>query len=306
MNVRWMAMIVLLANLSASVCLAEWTAIVEPDRVHIQLDEQSVADYVFRDPKILRPYLAHVRTAHGVQVTRHHPPQANDADDHADMHPGIWLGLGDVNGVDFWRNRGSIAHRRFLEEPADGPRELRFSNESELLGPDQMVLGTLVNRLIFQQHEEDWLVIWDATFSAGESPLIFGDQEEMGFGARLATPLIERNGGRIMNSAGQVTASATWGQAADWVDYSGSASGHPVGITLMASPRNFRTSWWHNRDYGLMVANPFGRAAMKQGERSEVVVKPGESLRLVFAACIHEGANYRAQNAFDTLVRNAN
>ncbi len=306
MNARCMAMFVWLVHLSASVSLAEWTAIVEPDRVRIQLDEQAVANYVFRDPKILRPYLAHVRTAHGLQVTRNHPPQALDADDHADMHPGIWLGLGDVNGVDFWRNRGTIAHRRFLEEPAGGRREMRFSTESELQGPDERILGRLANRLTFHQHEEDWLVIWDATFTAGESPLIFGDQEEMGFGARLATPLIERNGGKITNGAGQETASATWGQPAEWVDYAGSASGHRVGITLMASPKNFRTSWWHNRDYGLMVANPFGRAAMKQGERSEVVVKPGESLRVVFAACIHEGVNYRAQKSFDALVRNSN
>jgi len=57
----------------------------------------------------------------------------------------------------------------------------------------------------------------------------------------------------------------------------------------MADPANFRPSWWHNRDYGLMVANPFGREAMKQGAKSAVTVKRGESLRLRFGAVIHQG-----------------
>jgi len=60
----------------------------------------------------------------------------------------------------------------------------------------------------------------------------------------------------------------------------------------VASPENFRESWWHNRDYGLMVANPFGRAAMKQGEKSAITVRRGESLRLRFAAIIHDGVEW--------------
>ena len=71
----------------------------------------------------------------------------------------------------------------------------------------------------------------------------------------------------------------------------------PAGITLMASPKNFRQSWWHNRDYGLMVANPFGRAALTQGERSTVTVKRGEDFRLVFGAALHNGDKAAAAKA---------
>ena len=52
--------------------------------------------------------------------------------------------------------------------------------------------------------------------------------------------------------------------------------GKPIGITLLTDPKSFRPSWWHNRDYGVFVANPFGRAAMKQGDKSAVTVKRGE------------------------------
>jgi hypothetical protein len=50
----------------------------------------------------------------------------------------------------------------------------------------------------------------------------------------------------------------------------------------MPEPANFRPCWFHARDYGLLVANPFGRKAFTRGEASRVVVKPGEEFRLRF------------------------
>jgi hypothetical protein len=85
------------------------------------------------------------------------------------------------------------------------------------------------------------------------------------------------------------TAKNTWGQPAEWCDYSGTVDGQRVGILLMTDPANFRPSWWHNRDYGLMVANPFGQEAMKQGAKSSVTVQRGEPFRLRFGAAIHQG-----------------
>jgi hypothetical protein len=50
----------------------------------------------------------------------------------------------------------------------------------------------------------------------------------------------------------------------------------------MPHPDNFRRSWMHVRDYGLVVANPFGQRAFTKGEASRIEVKPGEKLRLRF------------------------
>ena len=47
---------------------------------------------------------------------------------------------------------------------------------------------------------------------------------------------------------------------------------------------------WHARDYGLLVANPFGRAAFGAGLSSKVVVSPANSLRLRFGLLIHSSA----------------
>ncbi|MFM7919965.1 MAG: DUF6807 family protein, partial [Planctomycetaceae bacterium] len=142
------------------------------------------------------------------------------------------------------------------------------------------------------------MIVWSVQFSSETHELVFGDQEEMGFGARVATSLTEKSGGRIVSSTGRSSAAATWGQPADWCDYSGRAGELRPGVTLLAAPANFRGSWWHNRDYGVFVANPFGREAMKQGDRSEVRVARGQLFRAEFAAVLHDAAEYSPEAAW--------
>jgi hypothetical protein len=156
----------------------------------------------------------------------------------------------------------------------------------------------LTNRFTLAARTNAWLLVWDATFRSEDGEFTFGDQEEMGFGARVATAITEKNGGVITSSTGLRTAKNTWGQAAEWCDYSGTVDGKPIGITLLSDPKNLRPSWWHNRDYGVFVANPFGRAAMKQGEKSAVTVTPGGNFRLRFGALIHAGTEFNPATAY--------
>ena len=55
----------------------------------------------------------------------------------------------------------------------------------------------------------------------------------------------------------------------------------------MCHPGNFRESWMHARDYGLLAANPFGRQAMQKGGASKTLVEPGETFRLRYGVWIH-------------------
>lgn len=261
----------------------------QKDRLRISLDGKRIVDFVFRDDKILRPYFANARLADGRQVTRNHPPvKGVDALDHDNMHPGIWLGFGDISSHDFWRNKAAMEHVRFVSEPQIADGRLTFSNECRLKTGSDQSLGSLTNAFTLMRRPSGWLLVWDAKFHADQGPLVFGDQEEMGFGARVATPFTETNGGLIRSSSGKQTAKATWGQPAKWCDFSGSGP-QAGGIMLMAGEKNFRESWWHNRDYGVFVANPFGREAMKQGAKSSVEIAEGQSLQLRFGALIHDG-----------------
>lgn len=261
------------------------------DRLTLTWGGQPLAEYVFRDPRILRPHFANLHAPGGLRVTRNHPPVAGvDAVDHDTMHPGLWLAFGDLNGQDFWRNRARIEHVRFPEAPhVDGGR-LAFTAENRLLADDGVTLGTQVSRILLDALPHGFLLTWQADFQPVAGPLVFGDQEEMGLGVRVATPITEKNGGTILASTGATSAKATWGQSFEWCDASGVQEGRRLGVMLMPDPENFRPSWFHNRDYGLMVANPFGRNAMRQGETSRVVVPPGERLRLRFGAYLHATA----------------
>ena len=107
----------------------------------------------------------------------------------------------------------------------------------------------------------------------------------MGLGVRVATDLTVTHGGVITSSDGRKNEKQVWGRQADWCDYSGKG----VGVMVMPDPQNFRRSWFHARDYGLLVANPFGRQAFTKGEPSRVVVKKGETLTLRFGVLVHDG-----------------
>ncbi len=261
-----------------------------PDRLIITHGTNPVAHFVFADTNILRPYFAHVHTPDGIQVTRNHPPIAGvDPVDHPTMHPGIWLAFGNISGQDFWRNKATIRHERFIGQPEITNGLLNFSTESTLIGTNGQPLAKLNQSFFMISAIKDYYSLgWAATFTPLTDNFTFGDQEEMGFGIRVATPLSEKNGGTVHNSDGLIGAKTAWGKTAAWCDYSGTLSNRLVGITVIPSAKNFRPSWFHSRDYGLIVANPFGQKAFtKTGEPSSVPVKKGESVTLRFAALIH-------------------
>jgi hypothetical protein len=288
------------------------------DHLTISLGGSPIARFVFRDPKIRRPHFENLKLPGGPQVTRNQPPiEGKDPTDHDTMHPGLWLAFGDISGSDFWRNKGAIEHLRFTSEPTLTDGRLVFATECYLIANDGQSLGKMLNEFTLVATRRypagtkevnptpysGWFVTWEATLIAGDSAIVIGDQEEMGFAARVATGINEKNGGRILSSEAIQSAKKTWGQSADWCDYSGASDGKEFGIMLMASGSNFRKCWWHNRDYGVFVANPFGREAMKQGERSAITIEPGQSMKLRFGAFLHEGKDLDFANIFEQFEK---
>ncbi len=291
MTIRLSASLVMLAS------LAGWTdrnygesiVSLEPshDRVVVRVDDQPVAEYVLVDRDISRPYFAHVKTPHGIQVTRNHPPiEGQDRTDHETMHPGIWLAFGDLNGEDCWRNRARVEHQRFIRDPTGGPGKGSFVEEKVYRDRDGKAICTEHFHCTFHVRPSGYLIEWDSTFSS-DRDFYFGDQEEMGLGIRVATPIMGIRAGRLLDSAGRVGEEQVWGNSARWCDYAGTLAGKHAGITLLAHPDNFRPSWLHARDYGFVAMNAFGREAMRKGNRSKVVVKAGEKFRLRYGVLLH-------------------
>ena len=278
--------------LSAGAALAQQgnvTFAVESGRVQVSIGSQVIATYVYQDKKTLRPFFEHLKTPSGIPITRNRPPVAGkDPVDHADMHPGLWLAFGDVSGHDFWRNKGpTVVHERFGAEPAGGRDRGSFAvvNRYEV---DDKVLCRETATYTLIPRPRGYLILWSSTFRAEEDGQWLGSQEEMGLGVRVATPITVKSGnGRIQNHAGAVNEKGTWGKAADWCDYSGVVDRKRVGVTLMSDPTigPDRKPWFHSRDYGVIVANPFGPRA---GAPDKLPLPVDKALRMRFAVFVHE------------------
>lgn len=261
----------------------------KPGELTITVGGTPFAVYVYEDPKISRPYFAHVKSSCGVQVTRNYPPQEGDPKDHATFHPGIWLSFGDINGNDYWRLKAKVEHEMFVAQPKGGAGTGSFTVRNYYLSADgkDRILAELVKYTISVRPSGTLLMI-NSTFSSESTDLAFGDQEEMGLGVRVNTKFTVQYGkGHITNAEGMKEEEGTWGNSSKWVDYSGIVDDKMVGVTIMPDPGNFRPSWFHTRDYGLMAANAFGREAMKKGEKSSTVVKKGEKFELGYGVLIY-------------------
>ncbi len=278
----------------------------ESGRLIVTVSSAPMATYVFQDEKIPRPYFAQVKGPSGIQVTRNHPPIAgHDLMDHDTMHPGIWLAFGDLNGADVWRNKARVVHEAFVGEPKGGAGRGTFAVRNRYeQAPDAVVCRELC-RLTILVRPQGYLLLWDSTFTS-DREFYFGDQEEMGLGLRVTTPISVQTGGTMLDSHGRRNEREIWGNSADWCDYSGTVNGQHVGMTVFCHPQNFRPCWLHARDYGFVAANPFGRQAFGKGAPSKVMVAPSEAFRLRYGVLIHtqtpsDGPDLKA--AYDDYVQ---
>ncbi len=255
--------------------------------LEISIGGKTIAEYIFNDDQIRRPYFRHLRTLSGLQVTRNHPPvKGQDLDDHDTMHPGLWLAFGDLDGADFWRNKGQVRHVGFIKPPEGNPGCGSFTvrNSYEANGK---ILCVEECQITITVRPLGYFLDWSSSFRSEQGDFTFGDQEEMGLGVRVATPLTVVKGGAITDSEGRKNEAQVWGKQADWCEYVGVLDGQNVGVVLIPHPRNFRRSWFHARDYGLLVANPFGQNAFTKGENSRITVKTGEKFALRFGVLVY-------------------
>jgi hypothetical protein len=267
--IRYLSIFVI-AALSTAPLIAQpmVTLTAHEGELDIAIDGRSVAEYVWQDDALPRPYFRQLTTPDGIQVSRNYPtdPVADKGnDDHATFHPGAWLAFGDAAGADFWRNKAVVRHLTFLAPPKTGKGSGSFTviNAYDTIGENPKTLFTETCAYTITATKDGYVIIAESEFKPEDADFAFGDQEEMGFGVRLATPLsVKHGGGLIRNSAGGEQEAGTWSKSANWCAGYGKIGERWAGVSVIASPDNFRDAWFHSRDYGLIVANPFGKKAM--------------------------------------------
>lgn len=278
--------------------------VVAEGRLSIAIGDKPFGGYVWFDSQVTRPFFVHLHTPEGMQLTRTFPPPAEyELTDHATFHPGMWLAFGDLSGRDFWRNQVPVQPQGLIEDPQGGPGRGTFAVKNRYAEGDE-VLAEEVCRIDIRAIPAGTLLIWDSTFTAGPKGCSFGDQEEMGLGLRLSRVFSVQRGGTILNSEGRRDEAGAWGRQADWCAYYGQLNQSLQGVLLVPDPQNFRRSWFHVRDYGLLAANPFGEKSFgASAEPSKVELSPGQELRLRFGVLFFSGAEPTWESVAGEVVK---
>lgn len=268
------------------------------DHIDITIDGKPFATFHYGDaaPK---PYLAPLRTASGIIVTRGFPMEKLEGEtrDHP-HHRGLWFTHGDVNRIDFWANepggkgrKGKVKLEKILSVKG-GKKE--GSIRASFLWVDDAGEPLLreLRTMTFYSDPALRVLDFDATLTAVKKA-VFGDTKEGFFAIRLRDAMRERGGtGRMISAEGKSGMREVWGKASPWVDYSGTLDNEKVGVAILDHPRSFRhPTHWHARDYGLFAANAFGlhdfyNDKTKDGSHT---LEPGQSIRFLYRVIIHPG-----------------
>ena len=178
-----------------------------------------------------------------------------------DHHNSVWISHANVDGVDFWANRGPnvghIAHER-VEQYEDGPHAAWMLCVNAWKGSQGKTLLREYRRIEVQPTAADgWLMLIDLQFETPSAKSVTLGQTPFGMiGVRMAKTIgVNDGGGRILNSAADRDERAVF-RKPRWVDYSGPVTAeHSGGITLMDHPSNVSfPSPFHVRNDGWMGA----------------------------------------------------
>ena len=276
-------------------------------RIEVVIDGKPFTTY-YVGPETAKPYLMPLRTASGQIVTRGFPvgndvsgqPRGRAFEPH--QRP-LYFGHGDIDGLDFWqepvfdqyyRDHGHQAYGHMvLKSPAEVSTKetpgvlARFT----LQDPSNRVIGEETQSFQFQGDAHTRIIDCVFTLYATAGPLDIGDTKEGTFGIRLA-PELSAPLDHMVNSNGAEGEKAIWGKPADWVDYSGTVGGGPVGVAVFDHPKSFRhPTTWHARAYGLLAANPFGLREFTRDENKDGAwtIPEGKSVTFRYRVLIHDG-----------------
>ncbi|HWB84109.1 MAG TPA: PmoA family protein [Bryobacteraceae bacterium] len=292
-----------------------------PEQIEVSIGGTQFTTYYFlRD--VAKPYLMPLKSPAGVEVSRPFPIR-NDISKADRKLPGfephqrpLYFGHGDINGVDFWTEavfdafyRRAVRPRNgeaaappvsraygrvklvHVEEAQGGPEAGRIRARFTLEDANNRVLGEEIQAYTFRGDNRTRTVDCEYMVDAGTNPIVFGDTKEGTFAVRLNAELSTPHD-HMLNSHGAVGEQAIWGKPADWVNYSGTVSGKPVGVVVFEHPSSFRhPTTWHARAYGLLAANPFAAREFTKNENADGswTVPEGKSIVFRYRVMIYDG-----------------
>jgi hypothetical protein len=250
------------------------------NQASFQRNGREIMRYHF-GPGLHRPFLFPIIGPSGQSLTRMGHPHDPESHSH---HNSVWISHHDVNGTNFWGDRGGgkIRHKRIIEYE-DANEHSRLIAENEWIKKDGTVLLLETRRITtLPLPDAEWLLIIDMEFKAINRTVTLGKTPFGMIGVRMAKTIgVHDGGGTIRNSQGAVNEKKVFWKQAKWVDYSGAITNDKLeGITLFDHPDNpnFPTHF-HVRNDGWM-----GACLTFTGPRE---IRPDESLHLRYGLYVH-------------------
>jgi len=279
-----------------------------PNRIDIIAGGRPFTTYYF-SAGTSKPYLMPLQTPSGVVVTRDFPvgndvAGADTKDPSFEPHQRpLYFAHGNVDGLDYWseevfdhlmtdHGHQAYGHMVLKEvEQADATRNrATVRARFRLLDPCGRQVAEETQSFTFHGDDRTRTIDCEFIVFATNGPVVFGDIKEGTFGIRLNRELSAPND-HILNSLGNRGEPAIWGKRADWVSYSGTVGGKPVGVAIFDSPLSFRhPTYWMARAYGLFAANPFGlrKFTGDNNQDGSWTVPEGRSLRFRYHVVIYD------------------
>ena len=279
----------------------------DSNKISVAINSQPFTDfYIGADAP--KPYLHPLRSASGKTMTRGYPMEnpPGEAHDHP-HHRGLWFTHGEVNGYDFWSNeklqengkKGRVVLVK-AAKVSSGTKSGTVQAAFNWVGPDGKTVLTEDRKMIFYALPDLRVIDFDIDLKAVEKA-VFGDTKEGTFAIRLAPELEEqqpkniaspKRTGKMVSAQSKSGEKEVWGKRSEWVDYSGTVGGEPLGIAILDYPANPRhPTYWHSRAYGLFAANIFGLHDFEndKSRNGSLTLEPGRDLRFRYRVIIHPG-----------------
>jgi hypothetical protein len=230
-----------------------------------------------------RPFMYPVIGPDGIALTEFGKPH-DPTGSHA-HHYSLWVAHANVNGHDFWSEKGgSIAHDR-LQNEEDGPVFCRLIQATRWLIDKADLLHERRQVTLYNTPPEFRVIDIDLDFTpAGNEPVIFGKSTFGFLAARVRQSMtVFDGGGEIVNSQGDQNEAGAHLKHANWIDQSGPiAPGKWGGIAILDHPANpNHPTLFHCRNDGWACASFTGDAPY--------TLTPGKILHLRYRVLLHRG-----------------
>ncbi|HSU65849.1 MAG TPA: PmoA family protein [Tepidisphaeraceae bacterium] len=245
---------------------------------HLGPSSASVADGDYR-----RPFLYPVIGPDGISLTefgKPHDPTLSHA-----HHYSLWIAHSNVDGHDFWSEKGGVIVQNRLDLQEDGPVFARVVQSTKWVFEKTDLLHERREVTLYKSTGDARVIDFDLQFTpAGKEPVTFGKSTFGFMAARVRQSMtVFDGGGEITNSNGDVNESHVHLKHANWIDLAGPiAPGKWGGVSILDNPANpNHPTMFHCRNDGWACASFTGEASF--------TLVPDKPLHLRYRILLHRG-----------------